>query len=170
MRPSGSPEIRRLATTDSFAELTDLLHRAYAPLAAAGLKFYASHQDETATRERCEEGECWVADQNGLIVATIVWRAGGKESCEWYARPGVAIFGQFAVEPALQRTGLGGRLLDLVERRVAEAGFTELACDTAEGATVLIETYARRGFRRVGQVQWDLTNYRSVVMSKSLTP
>jgi GNAT superfamily N-acetyltransferase len=160
--------IRRLAPGDSMAALTDLLHRAYAPLAAAGLRFLATHQDEKTTAERCAEGECWVAELDGRVAGTIVWRAGKPGKCAWYGRPGVAVFGQFAVEPSLQKAGLGARLLDHVERRVRDAGFSELACDTAEGATDLIAYYTRRGFEPVDSVCWDVTNYRSVILSKPL--
>lgn len=42
--------IRPLDPADSIAELTALLHRAYAPLLAQGLRYVATHQDETTTR------------------------------------------------------------------------------------------------------------------------
>jgi signal transduction histidine kinase len=47
-------------------------------------------------------------------------------------------------------------------------GMIELALDTSEHATRLIETYARRGSLEVERCRWDVTNYRSVVMSKRL--
>ena len=40
--------------------------------------------------------------------------------------------------------------------------------DTAEGAEHLIRTYEKRGYRFIEYVQWEVTNYRSVVMSKKL--
>lgn len=43
-----------------------------------------------------------------------------------------------------------------------------MACDTAEGALDLITLYEKRGYRRVGDMQWNETNYRSVVLAKSL--
>ncbi len=150
------------------AELTALLHRAYAPLAAAGMRFLASHQDEAKTRERCAEGECWVAVEGPRIVGTISWRPSRGEPGTWYGRPGVASFGQFAVEPELQGRGIGRELIGRVEQRAREEGYAELACDTAEGAAELIALYARLGYRLVGHVQWDVTNYRSVVLSKRL--
>jgi hypothetical protein len=38
--------IREIDDGDSFEELTELLHRAYAPLAAAGFRYLATHQDD----------------------------------------------------------------------------------------------------------------------------
>lgn len=161
--------LRRLADSDSLEDLTELLHRAYAPLLAAGMRFHASHQDVAITRERCAEGETWVAADGGRVVGTITYHAPGRSGgTPWYERPGVASFGQYAVEPALQGRGIGRALMDLVERRAREDGADEIACDTSERAAHLIEKYERRGYRFVEHAQWDVTNYRSVVLSKSL--
>lgn len=81
-----------------------------------------------------------------------------------------AVVGQFAVEPDLQRAGLGTALLQQLERRAQESGAIHVALDTAEGATHLIRYYERLGFTPVEWVQWDVTNYRSLVLSKPLTP
>ena len=56
----------------------------------------------------------------------------------------------------------------VIEQRALQQGATELALDTAEGATHLIRWYERLGFRFIQHVSWDETNYRSVVMSKRL--
>jgi GNAT superfamily N-acetyltransferase len=161
--------IRPIEASDSIAELTDLLHRAYRRLADMGLRFYATHQTEEQTRERLDDAECFVGLMDGRLVATIAYynpeRAKG---CEWYDRPDVAYFGQFAVEPALQRRGFGEQLVELVERRAREDGAAELALDTAEPAEHLIRYYTRLGYRLVGHTQWSVVNYRSVIMSKSL--
>lgn len=163
--------IRLLSPSDSFEALTDLLHRAYAPLAAQGFRYLATYQDAATTIERCAAGECFVAEDGGRIIGTIAWRRGGPHSeCGWYAQPSVAIFGQFAVEPDHQRAGVGAELLRRVEQRVQDEGFTELACDTAEQATHLVRYYTDRGFRRVGAEQWPAANYRSVILSKTLPP
>ena len=44
----------------------------------------------------------------------------------------------------------------------------ESVCDTAVPAADLRATYARRGYREVGRVDWNVTNYESVVLSKRL--
>lgn len=163
-------QIRPLEPGDTIDELTDLLHRAYAPLAEAGFRFLATHQDAQTTTRRSADGECHVAVLDGRIVGTITFceaaRTGGSP---WYDRADVASFQQFGVEPTLGRRGIGSALMDLVERRARETGAAEIACDTAEGATHLVEMYERRGFRVVEQIDWrPVTNYRSVVLSKSL--
>lgn len=61
-----SPTTLRLITAgDDLSALTALLHRAYAPLAAAGMRFVASHQSPDRTRRRIALGECWVAEASG---------------------------------------------------------------------------------------------------------
>jgi GNAT superfamily N-acetyltransferase len=82
----------------------------------------------------------------------------------------VAVVSQFAVEPGFQGRGIGGRLLDHAEARARHLGAAQVALDTAEGAAHLIRLYAARGYRHVGTVRWDVTNYKSVVMSKGLAP
>lgn len=166
-------EVRRLAAGDSFAELTELLHAAYAPLAAAGMRFWATHQDEETTRKRAQEGECWVAVETatGRLVGTIALRLPGTaKGCAWFERADVAVCGQFGVTPELKGRGLGAALMHAVVERARELGATELAGDTAETATHLLAMYERWGFRRVGHVQWDAVNYRSVILSKRLAP
>jgi ribosomal protein S18 acetylase RimI-like enzyme len=59
-------------------------------------------------------------------------------------------------------------MFDAAENQASDSGCRQLVLDTAEGATQLREWYERRGFRVVDHVQWDVTNYRSVVMLKTL--
>jgi GNAT superfamily N-acetyltransferase len=166
---AGPPIIRRLEPRDSYAELTDLIHRSFAPLAAAGLRYWGTYQTEEDTRHRCGLGECWVAEADGRLVGTITWRHAPKaEDPVHYHAPGVAVFGQLAVDPAMQRTGVGGLLLSKAEERAKESGFTEMACDTAAPHAKLVAFYARRGYREVARHQWNDTNYESVILSKPL--
>ena len=161
--------IRPLAPNDSLEALTELLHSAYKELADIGLRYVATYQTAEVTAERASAGECYVAELDGRIVGTICFEdAATNSGCAWYDRPDVASLHQFAVEPGLQRSGIGSALLDKVESRAVETGAAEIALDTAEPATHLIELYSRRGYRVVETVQWDVTNYRSVIMSKHL--
>jgi len=43
---------RYVGAADSIDDLTAMLHEAYAPLALAGMRFVASHQDSEATKRR----------------------------------------------------------------------------------------------------------------------
>jgi len=165
-----SLEVRLVREEDSFASLTELLHRAYAALAAMGFRYRATYQDVETTRERAGKGECYLAFLGARLVGTVllVPPSARAAHCAWYDRDEVAVVSQFAVEPELQGRGLGGRLLVMAEERAAALGAAEVAIDTAEGAGHLIAFYRARGYRHVGYEQWGHTNYRSVILSKRL--
>jgi RimJ/RimL family protein N-acetyltransferase len=163
--------IRPLEPSDSIPELTLLVRSAYQRLADLGLRFWGTWQSEEDTRERCAEGHCLVADEGGTIVGTVTVRDPREDGDpDWYRRPDVWVAGQLAVSPARQNAGIGSLLMGEAERHAFMNGATEIAIDTAESATHLIDYYARRGYRKVGAVDWEGTNYVSVVMSKRLRP
>ena len=172
MTPASLPDairIRPLGAGDSLDELTDLLHRAYARLAQMDLRFMATHQSVDVTRSRVTQGECFVAVAGERIIGTVVFRTQTQtRGCPWYDRADVASFGQLAVDPAQQSAGVGRRLVDHVETRAIASGAAEIALDTAEPATHLVQWYSSLGYRLVETAQWRHTNYRSVIMSKPL--
>ena len=162
--------IRTLEPGDSIADFTAFLHRAYAELAASGLRYVATHQTEATTRRRIHEGECYVAFLEGSLAGTVTFHdTAHAKGCPWYDRPDVANFHQLAVDPRLRGRGIGSLLLALIERRAAQTGASEIACDTAEQASHLIRMYERRGYRFIEYADWrPVTNYRSVVLSKRI--
>ena len=161
--------IRAVTADDDLEAITDLLHRAYKPLADAGLRFVATYQDANTTRERFDDGYGFVAVANDVIVGTITIYATRKRNhCSLYTTEGVWHFGQFAVDPSQQQIGLGTLLLNFAEHFARLNGASELALDTAETANELIEFYLARSYRPVGHVQWDVTNYRSILLCKEL--
>jgi GNAT superfamily N-acetyltransferase len=161
--------IRPFASSDSLEELTSLLNKSYRKLADQGFRFLATHQNAETTKERIENAECYVALMDKNIIGTICYYAPKvKDGNEYYSREGVASFGQFAVDPHYQKLGLGSKLVDHVERCAIRDKAKEIAIDTAEGANELIRFYKNRGYEFIMYVQWDVTNYRSVIMTKKL--
>ncbi|MBN8542564.1 MAG: GNAT family N-acetyltransferase [Deltaproteobacteria bacterium] len=167
---------RILNSSDSIVEINALLKAAYKPLADAGMRYAASHEDVDATLRNIKDGECHLGLFAQKIVSCAVlripnqveksgWKSKGPN---WYKSPGTTTFGRFAVSPALQSMGLGAKMMDVLECRARELGFTELALDTSEHANHLIKMYERRAYRFIEFHQWEITNYRSVVMSKAL--
>ena len=69
--PNDRIELRRLAARDSLDAITELMHRAYAPLAARGMNFTAATQSVATTQQRIAEGQCFVAEHRGRIVGTV---------------------------------------------------------------------------------------------------
>jgi len=161
--------IRPYQTSDSISEITGLLHRAYAPLLNEGMRYVASYQDDKMTRSRLTDGFGFVAYVDSTLVGTItVYNSYDGAQCEWYSRKKVWHFGQFAVEPSQQGTGFGRLLMQHVEEFCKQHGATELALDTSVNAHSLIDLYQKLGYRKVGNVNWEVTNYLSVVLSKTM--
>lgn len=169
MEPDIALLIRPLREDDSLEELTDLLHRAYKALADMGLQYLATRQDVETTRKRISNGTCFVATIDDKIVGTITFKMPHVgHNVAWLDRPDIGHISQMAVEPALQSKGIGARLMRQAEEYARTRGLAELALDTSEQAGHLISWYKRLGYRFIEYVQWDVTNYRSVVMSKPL--
>ncbi|WP_246665056.1 GNAT family N-acetyltransferase [Neorhizobium sp. P12A] len=63
---------------------------------------------------------------------------------------------------------MGRQLLRKADELAIASGAAELALDTAEPATHLVEWYTRLGYRFIEHAQWSHTNYRSVILSKRL--
>lgn len=134
-----------------------------------GLNYTAVDQTPEVTAKRIRGGHCFVVALGPKLVGTIVAQPTyAKNECEYFTRSGVAAAHQLAVDPQHQGAGIGRMLLERAEQWAKESGFVELAMDTAEQATHLIELYARLGYRHVGSVQWPGKVYRSVVFSKRL--
>ncbi|HYE82201.1 MAG TPA: GNAT family N-acetyltransferase [Clostridia bacterium] len=164
-------EFRLLSSNDSIEELTQLLHKSYKVLADMGLKYVAAAQDSSITLSRTSQAyKCYIGIHKNMIVSTIsLYSPKPSDNSSWYNKDFVAKFGQFAVAPELQRYGIGGKMLDIVEEEARRInGVRELALDTAETAYHLIGFYKKRGYRYVETIKWDVTNYRSVVLSKPL--
>jgi GNAT superfamily N-acetyltransferase len=145
------------------------LHRAYKKQADRGLLFLASHQDVKMTKDRLKKGECYVGLDGAKMIATCTYyRHHNDPNGDWYIRPDVATYGQFAVHPDYQNKGLGIKLIELMESLGRRDGAKEITIDTSEKASDLISFYKKRGYREVGPIQWTLVNYRSVMLSKGL--
>lgn len=162
-------DIRPISVNDSIEDLTLLIRRAYKQLADMGLRYLATHQDAETTRKRIKDNHCFVAEYDGEIIGTITYSAPGKTAGSlWYDRPAVAHFQQFAIEPEFQKSGIGTRMMEFIENHARKNGAEELALDTSEKAQHLIDWYENMGYRFIEYVNWPVTNYRSVILSKKL--
>lgn len=167
-------EFRQFQESDDIVKLNALLLSAYKPLAEAGMRYGASHEDVAKTKYKVDTGECFVALFKNELVGCVILRRSKKpvasESVQpiWYLKTEVLAFGRFAVKPDLQKNGLGSYIMDRVEEIAKNYEYIELALDTSENATHLIEYYKKRNYRFIEFHQWQTTNYRSVIMSKSV--
>jgi GNAT superfamily N-acetyltransferase len=119
------------------------------------------------------------APRHHRVVGTILFRppapapapgepAAAAAGPPWLARPDVAHFAQFAVDPDHQGRGIGRLLMETAEQRAAEIGAAEIALSTPEPAAWLVAMYERHGYAIVERWHWAETNYISAIMSKRL--
>lgn len=154
---------------DNINQLTKLLHQSYKQLADLGFSYMATHQDSTITLKRIENAVCLIAMKDNKMIGSISYYSPENNTgCNWYDKDNVAKIGQFGVHPSYQSKGVGRRLLELVEVLATKDGVEELALDTAEGASHLIQFYGNKGYRFIEYVNWNHTNYRSVILSKKI--
>jgi ribosomal protein S18 acetylase RimI-like enzyme len=163
-------QFRLFKPADSLQQLTDLLYQAYAEHAAAGRRFFASYQTPADTQRRIAKGECWLAFDDQGLVGTVTVVAPYTFPSGYPAGPDAGTFYQLAVLPAHQRRGLGDSLLRLAEKRILEAGVPTAVIDTSDQAATLIAWYEKRGYSVHGRWRWEVTNYESIVLAKSLAP
>ena len=167
--------IRPVGIQDSLADLTALLHRAYARLGAMNLNFTAVDQGVDVTADRVARGHCFIAEYRSSLAGTAtVYRpdpeayASPDRQSAWANRPDVASFGQLGVEPHLHGLGIGNALIACCEDWARRAGYAHLALDTAVPAEHLKRYYGGLGYVPKDEVQWRGKRYRTVIMVKTL--
>jgi GNAT superfamily N-acetyltransferase len=163
-------EIRPYLPEDDLDVLTDLIHRAYAPHLALGLRYWATHQSSTDTEKRLLSGTGLIMLADGKYSGTATVRPPQPNSpVALYRDPAVRSLSQFCVAPEYKGKGLGARLHQHATEVARLSGASLMALDTALPALALIALYERWGYRVVGRCDWRPdTNYESVVMVKDL--
>jgi GNAT superfamily N-acetyltransferase len=165
-----APSIRPVQPGDDLVRVTDLIHAAYAPQAARGLRFWGTHQSVEDTAKRLASGHGLLAELNGEYVGTITVRPPQPESPVAIYRDGQTwTISQFAVAPSSKGRGLGKALHEAAVRHALRNGATVMALDTAAAAQGLIAMYTAWGYQPAGEHSWQpLTNYVSVLMRRPL--
>jgi ribosomal protein S18 acetylase RimI-like enzyme len=79
----------------------------------------------------------FVAEEAGRLVGAVHTSVDGA----------TGYFGMLAVDPALQRSGVGRALLGAAEEHCKKAGCTKMTMSTGEDRTELIPYYERVGYR-----------------------
>ena len=160
--------VRLVSAADDLHSLTELIHAAYAPHAASGLRYWATHQSVADTEKRIARGICFVGELGGEIVATIALaRPDPTSKVALLREPKTWSFGQFAVAPSHKSQGFGKQLHDAALREAAALGCRVMALHTAQPAVALIDMYRSWGYTQVGTCDWrPHTNFLSVLMSK----
>lgn len=163
--------VREVQSHDDLERLTALIHRAYAPHAEKGLRYWGTHQTVEDTAKRLAMG--WgliMLDVREQYVATCTVRRHQPESpVPLYRDPGVVSLSQFCVAPECKGLGLGRLLHDHALSLAKRVGAHTLALDTAAPAKALIAMYEGWGYQLAGECDWrPHTNYPSVLMVHAL--
>ncbi len=162
-------KIRVLTPADDLAAITEMLHRAYAPLAARGLNYTSSYQSAEVTSKRLFTGHPLGAENDGRITGTLtVYPPDPQSSVAVFREPHTYSIGQFAVDPDLQGQGIGRALHNAAVDHAIRQGAIFLSLDTAAAAEELVATYARWGYMIVERTTWRGKSYESVVMRRSV--
>lgn len=159
--------IRAVQPDDDLAQLTNLIHAAYAPHAAKGLRYWGTHQSIDDTAKRLSTGQGFIAELNGEYVGTITVRPPQPESpIKLYRQPHTWSISQFAVSPEFKGKGLGKALHEAALAHARSNGARAIGLDTAAPATSLIAMYQAWGYEIAGEHKWPQTNYLSVLMHR----
>jgi len=153
----------------SVNEITELLHDSYSIHLQNNLHFWATTQTNETTYKRLTSGISYVAILNNKIIGTITYYSNcPSNNCDYYQQKSVGRFGQFAVDRSYQKKGIGNLLIKKVIEIAKTEGKCILALDTSELALELIKYYERKGFNKVGKMQWNDVNYTSIILSKNI--
>lgn len=128
----------RLAVPDDSDAIAGLIYEAFAPFEAEytpGAFEYTTPKAD-AIRPRFEEGPTWIAEVDGKAVGTV---SGLPDGERFYIR-------SMAIKPAVQRGGIGQRLLDALETYARQHGFEKLYLYTTFVLPGAKRLYEKNGF------------------------
>ncbi|WP_286277063.1 GNAT family N-acetyltransferase [Naasia aerilata] len=149
------PEVRvRAATPADAGEVGILVELAYAPyVGRIGRRPAPMDQDYRAV---LLVGTGWVAELDGRIAGVAIA----------VPRPTSLLLDNLAVDPEVQGTGIGERLLAEVERHALALGLHRIDLYTNEAMTENLAYYERRGYRETARAEED--GFRRVYLSRML--
>lgn len=152
-----------LATEGDIVPLTDLINRAY--LAAESHFIDGVRITPAEVRDRMASGVFLIAnDDSGSPAACVYLRV---------ERPR-AYLGLLAVDPRLQKRGLGALLLNAADDYCRAQACAVIDIDVVNLRTELLPLYEGRGFRRTGTLPFEDPRLKQpahfIRMSKDLPP
>lgn len=153
----------RIALDSDIPAIRSLVNLSYKELGDMNLNYTGVYQDEKITRERMQEGKCFVLENQSEIIATVV-----LNKTNYFTKTHSAYISQLAIHPSLKRQGLGSALIRFCEELAKKEGFESMQLDTAKPALHLVKWYTKMGYKTVGDVQWKEKNYESWIFEKTL--
>ncbi len=114
-------------------------------------------------RDLMAQDRFFVAEQGGQIIGSVFVRVTGE----------TGYFGMLAVDPSLQKSGVGRALREYAEAFCKDRGCTRMTLSTGDFRTELLPYYSRAGYSvtaiEPGPSEWGLARQFKVVhMEKAL--
>jgi predicted N-acetyltransferase YhbS len=153
IRPAGEQDAERIAAVVNAAFEVER------PMRASGERTSAE-----GVRDEMQHGAFFIAEQQGRLVGSVLVRITGT----------TGYFGMLAVEPAVQRSGIGRALREHVEAYCKARGCLQMTLRTGDFRTELLPYYSRAGYRVVcyeasAGATWNLLEpFQIVHMAKEL--
>lgn len=142
----------RRAQPGDLATAGDVTVAAYTEFTLGPEDPYLHKLRDAATRDR--EAELWVAELDGAVVGTVTIALEGSPWRE-IGQPGEGEFRMLAVDPGVQRQGVGQALLRLVVDRFRGLGSQAIVLSSLDSMRAAHRAYERLGFRRVPERDWS---------------
>ncbi len=143
-------EIYRLAVSEDAPVVQRIIHAAYVTIRELELQWPAAHADVEQIRDNIIANKCYVLERDSEIVATVT--LANPERLKLLAEQMDLPFVMwFAVDPEVQGSGWGRKLLNWVEQEVIdkELGAPAVTLATAEKHPWLLPMYERWGYERL---------------------
>lgn len=149
----------------SYDDVVNLLHESFKERQEQGLEFTCSTMTVESFKNRTKQGTvlvAWDKDANSLL---------GTVTITLYTDSEGVIYGyheNLAISPCAKRLGIGAKLLEECIIITTNAGGQYILSDTAVGATSSVRWHKKNGFRIIGLVSYQSTNYYSYYFRKQL--
>ncbi|AJY77004.1 GNAT family N-acetyltransferase [Paenibacillus beijingensis] len=140
-------EVFRLATVNDAERLLHITYDAYVTIRELNLHWPAANATLALIQENITTNECYLLEVDGEIKATITLSK--SDDIKWVTD--LPFVKWFAVDPAFQGKGVGGKLLNWIEETIIrdKLGAPAVTLATAEKHPWLLPMYERRGYERI---------------------
>ena len=154
-------------TSFSLSEIVSLLHEAFKEREQQGIRMGGSTITEEELATILEDAVLFTASCDGLLIGMLSARYSQRElkrKTEKYCH-----LGYVAVTQNEKRGGIGGRLLEHLEKDAIGKGCSYIISNTAEPAKSAVAWHLKHGFRKIKYTHWKSREYNSIVFRKELS-
>lgn len=153
--PDPLPRLVRSATPGDYVTAGEITVRAYRSAGfLEGDQRYAATLADAAARARAADLLIAV-DEDGQVIGTATLTTSPDSPYAELAQPGDAELRMLAVDPAVQRGGVGTALVQAALARAAAAGCRRFVLSSRPEMATAHRIYERLGFRRLPELDWE---------------